>query len=249
MQLSQRHMYVSTSLFFSPFIFAYFLWKHDRFTSWMSVTLWLSAIIGLRLSDFLKILFFSSLRNAKCITKKAPAGIRELADGLIHRMRINFGEASRASEVERCGRKEDRKVAFWRIDFSRRRRPTSIHRDDSCRAHCEHKHAQALSVYAQYVGGLDVMASIRSNNVFMADLERAPRFLDGKMLGSSWPGRRRTADNPGSQRVSCSSKLRSGSQARAEDARKGSPGSIVCHDGDYRISVVVKQVYVPGLSI
>ena len=121
--------------FFSPFIFAYFLWKHDRFTNWMSVTLWLSAIIGLRLSDFLKILFFSSLRNAKCITKKAPAGIRELADGLIHRMRINFGEASRASEVERCGRKEDRKVAFWRIDFSRRRRPTSIHRDDSCRAH------------------------------------------------------------------------------------------------------------------
>jgi len=116
-------------------------------------------------------------------------------------------------------------------------------------AHTEHKHAQALSVYAQYVGGLDVMASIRSNNVFMADLERAPRFLDGKMLGSSWPGRRRTADNPGSQRVSCSSKLRSGSQARAEDARKGSPGSIVCHDGDYRISVVVKQVYVPGLSI
>ncbi|KYQ59087.1 Polypyrimidine tract-binding protein 1 [Trachymyrmex zeteki] len=44
-------------------------------------------------------------------------------------------------------------------------------------------------------------------------LERAPRFLDGKMLGSSWPNQRRTADNPGSQRVSCPSKPRSGSQA------------------------------------
>ena len=99
------HIYLS---FFSPFIFAYFLWKHDRFTSRMSVTLWLSAIIGLRLSDFLKILFFSSLRNAKCIAKKAPAGICELTDGLIHRMRINFGEASRAKLNDAEGKKIER---------------------------------------------------------------------------------------------------------------------------------------------
>ncbi|EGI67825.1 Polypyrimidine tract-binding protein 1 [Acromyrmex echinatior] len=80
--------------------------------------------------------------------------------------------------------------------------------------------------------------------LYHLDVERAPRFLDGKMLGSSWPGRRRTADNPGSQRVSCSSKPRSGSQARSGGYEKGESGICrVSRRGDYRISVVAKHAF------
>ncbi|KYN07771.1 Polypyrimidine tract-binding protein 2 [Cyphomyrmex costatus] len=81
----------------------------------------------------------------------------------------------------------------------------------------------------------------RSVLYHVTDIERAPRFLDGKMLGSSWPGRRRTADNPGSQRVSCPSRPRSESQARSE---KGDPGIYrVSRRGDYRILVVAKHAF------
>lgn len=56
-----------------------------------------------RLSDFPKESFFPSLRNARRIAKKTPVGIREL--GLIHWMRINFGEASRAKLNDARGKK------------------------------------------------------------------------------------------------------------------------------------------------
>jgi len=55
-----------------------------------------AAIIGLYHPSQIK-------RNAKRIARKAPAEIREL--GLIHRMRINFGGASRAKLNDAEGKK------------------------------------------------------------------------------------------------------------------------------------------------
>lgn len=63
-----------------------------------------------RLSDFPKESFFPSLRNARRIAKKAPAGIRELE--WTYSPDANKFRRSFASEVERRGRKEDRRVAF-----------------------------------------------------------------------------------------------------------------------------------------
>lgn len=69
-----------------------------------------------RLSNFPKEPSFLSLRNARRTAKKVPAGIREL--GRTYSPDANKFRRSFASEVERRGRKEDRRVAFWRVDLS-----------------------------------------------------------------------------------------------------------------------------------